>query len=126
MTTYNPLEAPSPDSWLELDEQERIAMVRAYHRSAGVHLENETLHAAVHTVVENQLALRDETVCRTLGRLMAEGLDRHDALHAVGSVLAEHLWRIMKEGTEESAEPDRYYRALDALTVEAWRASESP
>jgi hypothetical protein len=29
MEAYNPESAPEPDSWLELDEQERIVLVEA-------------------------------------------------------------------------------------------------
>ena len=123
METYDPLTAPDPDLWLELDEQERLALVEEHHNSAGVELDKQTLHAVMHTVVENQLALRDECVMRTLERLMAEGLDRHDALHAVGSVLAEHLFGILSEGTKESASTDKYYRALEELTVASWRSN---
>jgi hypothetical protein len=121
METYDPMKAPGSDGWLEMDEQERIALVRMYHESEGVELENETLHAAIHTIVENQLAMRDDRVQQTFERLMTEGLDRHEALHAVGSVLAEHLWGIMKEQTEESASSENYYRGLSELTVKKWR-----
>ena len=123
METYDPLTAPDPDLWLELDEQERLALVEEHHDSAGVALDKPTLHAVMHTVVENQLALRDERVMRTLDRLMVEGLDRHDALHAVGSVLAEHLFGILREGARERASTDKYYRALEELTVASWRSN---
>ena len=121
MDEYDPLMAPDPEVWLELDEQERLALVAEHHEDAGVELEQATLHAVMHTVVENQLALGDERVVRALERLMEEGLDRHDALHAVGSVLAEHLFGIIRDGTEESASTENYYCALDALTASAWR-----
>jgi hypothetical protein len=121
METYDPMEAPGSESWLEVDEQERIDLVRMYHEDEGIELDNETLHAAIHTVVENQLAMRDAHVQQTFKRLMTEGLDRHDAVHAVGSVLAEHLWGIMKEGTEESASLENYYRGLSKLTAKKWR-----
>lgn len=48
---------------------------------------------------------------RTLERLLHEGLDRHDAVHAIGSVLSAHMYHIMKEqdpGTDPNA---AYYRA---------------
>jgi len=31
---YDPLEAPDPEEWLELDEHERIELVRDYHGRA--------------------------------------------------------------------------------------------
>jgi hypothetical protein len=58
---YDPLEAPDPDEWLELDEQERIDLVRDYHRRAGIRLPNEKLHATLHAIIEAQIALGDET-----------------------------------------------------------------
>src|SRR5437016_9813537 len=48
-------------------------------------------------VVENQVALGDEIpVRRTLERLRAEGLDRHDAVHAAGSVLAKRIYDLLR------------------------------
>ena len=122
MNNYDPLKAPDPDSWLELDEQTRIALVQVHHQSSGVELENETLHAVIHTIVENQLALQEERVHQVLGRLMKEGLDRHDALHAIGGVLAEHLSDLLQEGAEDTAAPESYFRALAKLTASKWRA----
>jgi hypothetical protein len=46
------------------------------------------LHAVMHVIIENQVALGDEVPAqRTLRRLMAEGLDRHQGIHAISSVL---------------------------------------
>jgi hypothetical protein len=52
---------------------------------------------------------------------MEEGLDRHDAIHAIGSVLAAHLHDVTK--AEESAAPpqDAYFAELDRLTAASWR-----
>jgi hypothetical protein len=120
---YDPMNAPEPTAWLALDEQERISLVRTHHRASGIELENETLHAAMHVIVENQLAEQDEPVHQTLGRLQSDGLDRHDALHAVGRVLAAHVWKVMSAGTEASASPEKYYRGLKKLTAKKWRAT---
>jgi hypothetical protein len=58
---------------------------------------NSSLHAAIHVVVENQVALGGEIpVQETLARLMGEGLSRHEAVHAVGSVLAGILFDLSK------------------------------
>jgi len=80
------------------------------------------LHAIFHNVVETQIA-RDEPslVGRTLRRLMTEGLDRHDALHAIGSVLAELMNDAVRRG--EPFANDEYCGALERLTAESWRAS---
>src|SRR5438132_12245991 len=71
---YDPQHARDPEAWLALDEAERTALVLQYHRRARVRLPNARLHATIHVVVENQVALGDEIpVRRTLERLRAEG-----------------------------------------------------
>ncbi len=96
MEAYNPENAPEPGSWLELDEQERIVLVEAWHRAAHIKLPNVTAHAALHIVVENQIAMNLEPVVRAMHRLTKEGLTRHDAVHAISSVVATHLFDILK------------------------------
>jgi hypothetical protein len=125
MQNYDPNEAPEPEEWLELDEQVRIDLVHEYHRAARIRLPNATMHATLHAVVETQIALGDETaVQRTAERLMDDGLDRHDAIHAIGMVLAEHIYDLLK--TEPlSQDPNAlYFAALERLTAEAWRRSQ--
>ena len=85
MEEYNPESAPESESWLELDEQERIALVETYHRVARIKLPNVTAHGALHTTIETQIALNLEPVVRAVHRLRKEGLTRHDAVHATGS-----------------------------------------
>ncbi len=54
---------------------------------------------------------------------MAEGLDRHDALHAIGMELAVHMNDLVRKG-EAGADPNQpYYDALERLTAEGWRRS---
>jgi hypothetical protein len=118
---YDPLKTPDPESWLELDEQEQIDLVETHHESVGIQLPNATLHAAMHTIVENQLAMEDDLVQQTLQRLLAEGLDRHDALHAIGSVLAEQIWGAMQTRQDEAALPEAYCKGLSELTASTWR-----
>jgi len=120
---YDPLKTPDPERWLELDEQERIGLVQMHHESAGIQLPNAVLHAAMHTIVENQLAMKDDKVQETLDRLLAEGLDRHDALHAIGSVLAEQIWGAMKTPPDDTGLPETYYRGLSDLTAAKWRGA---
>jgi len=119
---YDPLEGPDPREWLAMDEGERIQLVLDYHRRAGIEVPNEVLHAVFHAVVENQAALGEETPVReALERLMGEGLDRHEAIHAVGCVLAEHMWGVM--GGEVSEEGDlraAYFEDVRRLTVGRW------
>ncbi len=60
MEAYDPLSAPDPDEWQSMDEDERMTLVMEHHRESGVELPNEQVHAVVHVVVENQIALGDE------------------------------------------------------------------
>lgn len=49
-------------------------------------------------VAENQLAEAYLLAVEALARLRRDGLSRHDAVHAIGSVLAEHLWTQTQGG----------------------------
>ena len=118
---YDPTVPPKPTEWLALDEGEQIALVEKYHRRAGIDLPNATLHALSHTTVERQLAARLSPVVSALQRLQAEGLDRHDAIHAIGSVLAEHMRQLLI-GELDLPDPNPvYFAALDRLSATSWR-----
>jgi len=54
---YDPLQVPDPDDWLEIDEGERIELVREYHEQFAEEMGSVTMHVSLHAVVENQLAL---------------------------------------------------------------------
>lgn len=122
MKRYDPLDVTTPEEWLDIDEAERLRLVEGYHRRARVRLPNAVVHATLHVIVENQAALGDEIpVRRTLDRLMKEGIDRHEALHAVASVLAEHMSNLIR-GLASQSDPNAvYYAELEKLTVESWR-----
>ena len=126
MDRYDPLTAPNPEGWLALDESERTLLIEGYHRRARVRLPNASAHAVIHTVIENQAALGDETpVRRTLDRLMSEGLDRHDAIHAVGLVFTEFFYDTMtgamRENTSDASR--EYFAAVERTTAASWLAS---
>jgi hypothetical protein len=103
-----------------MDETERQLAVEAYHRAARLRMPNATLHAVMHAVVENQLAEGLKPVTRALARLMSEGLDRHEAVHAIGSVVAGRIYSMLKQKQADSGE---YLRAVEELTAEKWRKS---
>ena len=125
MDQYDPQVAPDSKDWLALDEGERILLVQEHHRDTRVPLPKRarTLHASVHVVVENQLALVDEPVVRALDRLVREGLSRHDAVHAIGSVVAEEIYVLLKEQDIPDTARTRYYAAIERLTAASWRAN---
>lgn len=123
MDSYDPDTPRQSVDWLQTDEGERIELVSSYHRRKKVHLPNVQLHAVIHVVVENQLALGEEVVVETLARLQSEGLSRHDALHAIGSVLAADLYELMQDSSEATgAAHRRYLDRLKKLTARNWRA----
>jgi hypothetical protein len=82
------------------------------------------MHAVIHVVVENQVALGEEIPARaTLLRLRQEGLDRHEAVHAIGFVLSAHLFHLLKSKPQGADLNATYYEELRRLTAESWRNS---
>jgi hypothetical protein len=51
---------------------------------------------------------------------MAQGLDRHDAIHAIGSVLGERLRLAARPGHQPGHENQLYEAALRRLNVRRW------
>jgi len=124
MECYDPHVPPAPAAWLALDEAERIALVTEFHRRARIRLPNAQMHAAFHATIENQLAMGDEIpVGGTLDRLMVDGLDRHEAIHAIASVLSAHMANVVGGKAGLSDPNTLYYAALDRLTAKTWRES---
>ena len=52
---------------------------------------------------------------------MKEGLDRHEAVHAMGSVLSEKLFVVMSEQDAKGDLNADYVEKLKSLTAESWR-----
>lgn len=122
MNAYDPSHAPDPGVWRELDEQQRLVLVEHYHRRSGSKLPNPVLHATLHVVVENQLASGEAPVVRALARLRKEGLSRHDAVHAIGAVVAEMIYDLLHQKDSVQTSHARYYAAIERLTAARWRA----
>ena len=122
MRHYDPEVAPDPEEWLELDEQERIQLAERHHKAARIKLPNVKVHAVLHAIVENQIAEGLEPVVRAMGRLTRDGLSRHDALHAIGSVVAEHFYEALSTKDEDVANTAqaRYNAAVERFTVAEW------
>jgi hypothetical protein len=120
---YDPSVGPDGKQWLALDEGERIALVRDFHARNRIGVPNAEAHAVIHAIVENQLAEELPAAVAALQRLEAEGLDRHESVHAIGSVLTEHM-RALMNGSRDSADPHGpYFVALEKLTADSWRRS---
>lgn len=98
-----------PDKrWLEFDESQRQDAIRRYHERCGAEhpdLPNPTLHAVIHLVLENQLAMEEPHEVRpALKRLVSRGLARHEALHQLGIPLAHYLFEVMQgEGSADDS-----------------------
>ena len=120
MDLYDPDQAPEPSEWLELDEGERISLVLSHHADVDEDLPDEQMHATFHVIVENQVALGIEPVPATIERLMREGLDRHETVHAIGAVLAEDIRGLLSAG-EGQFDKNRYRNRLNKLTAKRWR-----
>ncbi len=121
MNRYDSSQAPDPVEWLYQDEQARVVLVEKCHRRARVDVPNLTLRATMHVVVENQLASRDEPVVRALARLIKEGFTRHDAVYAIGSVVAGQIYDVLKLGDTPEASRARYYAVIECLSAAEWR-----
>jgi hypothetical protein len=74
---YDPSAAPSASVKLDSDEGERLALVASYHRRKRICLPNERVHAAVHVIVENQLATGEAVVVGSRLAFKTKGLSRH-------------------------------------------------
>lgn len=121
---YDPEVGQPSAEWLATDEGERIAAIETYHRRHRIRLPQPTLHAAIHAIVENQVALGEEVVIETLARLRSEGLTRHEAIHAIGWVLSGHIYRILKHQAGQSSDANQpYLDQLKQLTAEQWNQS---
>ncbi|MPZ45407.1 MAG: hypothetical protein GEV05_18845 [Betaproteobacteria bacterium] len=123
MERYDPEVAPIGSDWLALDESVRIVLVEHYHRDARVSIPKAArrAHASIHVVVENQLALNDDPVVRAVLRLTKEGLSRHDAIHAIGSLVAELIFDAVNLDDAPETSRVRYYAAVERLNAAAWR-----
>jgi len=118
---------PVPDRWIASDELERQLAIEAYHQALAVHPEtqNMQLHALMHVVVENQVAGGDPPeVSATLRRLVNAGLTRHEAVHAIASVVAEALFDVVKRDRQMDLNAVR--RSLERLRPEGWRFGPRP
>ena len=119
---YGPHKHINSDAWLALDESERAQLVVQYHRQRHIRVPNKTIHALIHVIVENQIALGDAFPAKgVLLRLMREGLDRHEAIHAIGSVLSETFFTTMNGKTVSGGLNAHYVEKLRALSADSWR-----
>jgi hypothetical protein len=106
--------------WLDQDEIDRSDAITEYHKKLKIKLPSIRLHTLFHLIVENQLAEGIKEVQNKLEELMVDGLNRHDAIHAIGSVLSEQMYIIMKEKPDKSDMNKEYFNKLSKLTAKSW------
>ena len=101
-----------------------MELVLDYHNAADVAVPNVTVHATLHVIVESQIARGDELpVRRKAQQLMMQGLDRHEAIHAIASVLMNHIHDTMHKPAPAGDPNQRYYSALGRLNARKWLRS---
>lgn len=117
---YDPETGPDPAEWNSAGEDEKSLAVEHYHRRRRIRLPNARVHAVVHAVVENQIAMGDAYVAKSvLERLLSEGLTRHETIHAMGTVVSEIMFGALK-GTMASDLNLECRERLLKLTAKSW------
>jgi len=76
----------------------------------------------MHVVVENQIASGYGPSKRAVARLQSEGLTRHEAVHAIGSVVAQFIYELAQGQTEEQRATfqSRMDEAVEHLHAKDW------
>lgn len=121
-TAYDPSAPPEAAEWLALDEQERIRLALNFHVAQRTKAGSLKAHAALHVVVENQVATGFGPTVRAIERLQQQGLSRHEAVHAVASVLTEHMHAAAR--SPKPQDPQAFQTSINAgieqLTAQTW------
>jgi len=123
ITSYDPEKAPDSESWLALDESEKHILVSKYHEqeeNMDVDDSQGRVHCMIQATVETQVAMGDETpVAEAINRLMNQGLDRHQALHAVASILIKHISNIWNTQGNAGGN-EAYFNEVRNLSAQKW------
>ena len=121
MKEYDALIEPESEKWLKLSEEHRIEMIESYVRNNETTIEDEALllHSSIHMVVENQLAENIESTKEAYKRLLRQGLNRHETIHAIGAVVTEDIYNMLKN--KEAFNDEKYKNRLRKLTAKRWK-----
>jgi len=121
MDNYNPNKSVDPEDWLALDESTRIELVEIFHEEFDHEMPSDALklHSSFHVIVENQLAMGVALIPETIAKLMRQGLDRHEAIHAIAAIMSEDVFNLMK-GNIETFSTTAYRRKLNKITAKRW------
>ena len=120
MKEYDALIEPETEKWLSIDESERISLVENYVKSIEVDINEEAvkIHSSIHVVVENQIAEKIEATIDAYNRLLRQGLNRHETIHAIGAVVSEDIYNVIKN--ERNFNQESYKNRLRKLTAKRW------
>ncbi len=75
---------------------------------------NPFLHITIHQVVLNQINGALPATKDTFEALLAMGIDRHEAIHRIGTVFTEGIYETLK--FRRPFDEEKYSRGLKALT----------
>ena len=123
MKPYDPAWDAPPEEWLTLDERNCFGLSADYARASHVRTPNSQLPDVVRAIVEYQLALAEPMVVVTFARLRREGLERDEAIHALGLVLSGHLDSALRDLPDRYRRNERCQEALRKLSTAKRRAS---
>ncbi len=123
-TSYDPEVQPDGTAWLSMPGDQRLRSVATFHMVHRERNGNQKAHAAMHLAVEDQIARGFGPTVRAMQRLQSEGLSRHDAIHAVASVLAEQLYSAAHAETrpDSASLQEAINKGIDHLSAETWKS----
>ncbi len=121
MEKHDPANSIDSQEWLALGEAEQIELVRNFHIELDLEMPADALavHSSIHVIVENQLAMGVDLIPETIAKLTRQGLDRHEAFHAIGAIISEDIFDLLKGNIEEFS-PTKYRRKLEKITAKRW------
>ena len=110
MREYNPAKSPDRQQWLALDKTRQLELVRLAHHDMDANENALATHCGMHSAVETQVAQNSPGVRDAIGRLRKQGNSRHNAVHAIGLVLIQHM-RKMATSQEGLDVANTHYQA---------------
>lgn len=123
-SAYDADRGPSLELWLALSQADMVAAIEHYHRRHHLRRRSDALraHAVLHMAIETQIAEGEPAEARAaLERLRRQGLDRHEAVHALGAVFSTQLGLALQNDRFDDAGYARELKAVDAAT---WRREQ--
>ena len=105
-----------------VDQRQLFEEILAAHadENHGFSGQQLRMHVTLHTVAETQIRTGDPPEAgNALDRLCAEGLSRHEAVHAIAALAARHSARVLGQGKKYDGAS--YAAELEALDGEGWR-----